>query len=141
MLSEGVQPRIELDLTGQTVVPADPPAIIVEQHLFGDAAKVAKGALQPGKPALLPLVAEGPDIEPPRVAERGDKHVGLHRRAADQHPALAKIDLHLSARRRLKAQRRPRLRRQLAPQRHHLALDRPQADRDALLRGKLLTHH
>jgi hypothetical protein len=34
---------------------------------------MAERTLQPAEPALLPLVAERPNIEPARVAERGNK--------------------------------------------------------------------
>jgi len=65
MLGKGVQPRIELDLSGRPVMTRYQPAIIVEQHLFGDPAKMAERALDTSKPALLALIAKGPDIKPP----------------------------------------------------------------------------
>ena len=137
---KGMQPSIELDLTRFTVVPDHQSAVVVKQHLFGDAAKMPEGTLQPGKPALLALVAERPDIEPARVAKGGNKQVDLYGVAADRYPALAKINLQLLARRRLKTQRRPGLRFKLASQRGDRALDCPQAQRDALLGNQLLTH-
>ena len=59
-----MQSDIELDLAGLAVVPDHQPSIVVEQHLFGDAAEVAERTFQPGEPAFLALVAEGPDIQP-----------------------------------------------------------------------------
>ena len=47
-----MQPSIELDLTRFTVVPDHQPAVVVEQHLFGDAAKMPEGTLQTGKERL-----------------------------------------------------------------------------------------
>jgi hypothetical protein len=94
---EGMQSDIELDLAGLAVVPDHQPSIVVEQHLFGDAAEVAERTFQPGEPAFLALVAEGPDIQPTRIAERGDEQVHLDALAADQRPALAEVDLQLLA--------------------------------------------
>src|SRR5512132_1859882 len=79
---EGMQSDIELDLAGLAVVPDHQPSIVVEQHLFGDAAEVAERTFQPGEPAFLALVAEGPDIQPTRIAERGDEQVHLDALAA-----------------------------------------------------------
>src|SRR5512132_1316090 len=45
--------------------------------------------------AFLALVAEGPDIQPKRIAERGDEQVHLDALAADRRPPLAEIDLQL----------------------------------------------
>jgi hypothetical protein len=125
MLGKSVQPRIELDLAGRPIMTRHQPAVIVEQHLFGDPAEVAERALDTGKPALLALIAKRPNIEPPRVAERRHKQVHPHILVADRHPALAKVDLQLPAGWRLKANRRPRFRLQLAPQVTHLPLDGP----------------
>jgi hypothetical protein len=77
MLGESVQPGIELDLAGGAVVPHDQAAVVVEQHLLGDPAEVAEGPFQPGKPALLPLVADGANVQPARVAECGDEQYTL----------------------------------------------------------------
>src|SRR5512133_743294 len=95
---EGMQSDIELDLAGLAVVPDHQPSIVVEQHLFGDAAEVAERTFQPGEPAFLALVAEGPDIQPTRIAERGDEQVHLDALVADRRPALAEVDLQLLAR-------------------------------------------
>src|SRR5512132_2241287 len=46
---EGMQSDIELDLAGLAVVPDHQPSIVVEQHLFGDAAEVAERTFQPGR--------------------------------------------------------------------------------------------
>jgi hypothetical protein len=108
MLSEGVQPGIELDFPGHPVVTRHQPAIIVEQHLLGNPAEVRECALDAGKPTLLALVAKWPNIEPPRVAQCRHKQVDLHFLVADRHLTLAEIDLQLLARRCLKANRRAR---------------------------------
>jgi len=77
---------------------------------------MAERALDTRKPALLAFIAK-------------------------RYPALAKIDLQLSAGWRLKANRRPRLRLQLTQQVTHLPLDGPQAQPDPLLLLELLPHH
>jgi hypothetical protein len=141
MLGQGVQPGIELDLPGQPVVMRDEPAIIVEQHLFGNSAKVAESAFDTGKPTLLALVAKRLDIEPPRVAQRRYEQINLHIVVADHRPTLAKVDLQLLAGRRLEADRRARLCLQFASQVTHLALDRPQAQPDPLVPLELLANH
>src|SRR5438132_2973424 len=69
MLGERVKPGIELDLPSHPVVTSDQPAIIVEQHLLSNPAEVTEGAFHTSKPTLLALVAERPDIEPPRIAD------------------------------------------------------------------------
>lgn len=141
MPGKGMQRGAELDLTRFAVVPDHQPAVVVEPHLFGDPAKVPERTLQSGKPALLALVSEGPDIKPVRTAEPGDKQIDFDSVAVDQHPALAEIDLQLLAGRRLKANRRPRLRLRPASQRCHLTLDRPQAQFDTLLGQQRLAHN
>jgi len=141
MLGEGMQPSIELDLPGHSVVTRHQPAIIVEQHLFGNPAKVPEGALDTGEPTLLALVAKRPDIKPPRIAQGRYEQVHLHLFVADRHPTLAEIDLQLLARRRLKADSRKRLRLQSATQRRYFPLDRPQAQSDPLLALELLSNY
>jgi hypothetical protein len=141
MLGKGVQSGIELDLAGGPVVARDQPAIIVEQHLFGDPAEMTKCPLDTGKPTLLALVAERPHIEPPRVAQRRHKQVHLDVLTTDRHPALAKIDLQLLARRCLKSDRRSRFRLQGAPKVRYLPLDRPQAQPDPFLALELLANY
>jgi hypothetical protein len=49
----------------------------VEQHLLGHPAEVTNAALDPCKQALLALVAEGPGVEPLRIAERRGKEKTL----------------------------------------------------------------
>jgi hypothetical protein len=141
MLGKRVPSGIEFDLAGLPVVTCDQPAIIVEQHLFGNPAEVSKRALDTGKPTLLPLVAERPDMEPLRVAQRGHKQVHLYILAADRHPALAEIDLQLLARRCLKANRRPRFRLQFPAQVRHRPFDSPQGQPNPLLLLQLLANH
>jgi hypothetical protein len=77
-----LQPGIELDLAGRAIVPDHQTAIIVEQHFLGDPAEMAECAFQPRKPALLPLVAERPDVLPARIAERCDEQIRPHLAAA-----------------------------------------------------------
>ena len=123
MLGESTQPRVELDLPRRPVVAHDQTAVVVEQHFLGHPAKPLKCALQPREPVLLPLIGEGAHMQAPRVTQRCHKHEHLDAGLADRHPAFAKINLHLLARWRLETHRRPRLRRQRAPQRRNLALD------------------
>ena len=111
----------------------DERARIVHQHLLRHAAEGRERALEPGEPALLLLVPEGPHMAPPRVAERRHEHERLDLGAADLDQPLAEVDLQLPARRRLEPHRRQRLGLQRLPIRLHRPLQRPQADRDALL--------
>ena len=82
---------------------------IVEQHLLRHPAKALERALHAVEPGRLPLVPEGPDKRPSRVAQRRHKQVHPHPLAADRHRDPAKVDLQLLARRRLEPQTGPRL--------------------------------
>lgn len=88
---------IRQDFFVDRVMVQDQGAGIVEQHLARHAAERLEGALQSGKPVLLPLVAEGAHVQAARVAERRheQRHPGGH--AADLDPPLAEVDLHLLA--------------------------------------------
>ena len=119
----------------------DQPAVVVEQNLGRHPAEVPERALQPLQPALLALVAGTPARASGARSPASPRTGTPSSKAPDQDAPLAEVDLQLVARRRLEADRRPRLGRQLTPQRRHLPLDRPQAQRDALLGQKLLTHH
>jgi hypothetical protein len=114
---------------------------VVEQDLLGHPAKFRERTFQSVEPALLPFVAECPDVMPARIAERGNEQIRANLAPADLDQALAKIDLELLARRRLKPHRCPRLRRKLLPIRLHRPLHRAQADDDSLLGGQLLADH
>jgi hypothetical protein len=138
---EGVEARVEHHLPRARVVALDQRTGVVEQHLRGQPAEMAERALDTLEPGRLPLVPEGADVDPARVAQRGDEQVDPNPLHAERHPALAEVDLHLPARRRLEAHRGQRLRREFAPQGRHGALDRAQADLDAQLGRQLLAHH
>ena len=138
---EGVQALVERHLARRPVVVLDERPGVVQQQLARHAAEVAEGALDPVQPRRLPLVPEGADVHPARVAQRGDEQVDPHRLLADPHRPLAEVDLQLPPRRRLEADRGQRFRRELAPQVGHRPLDRAQADRDAQLGRELLAHH
>ena len=114
---------------------------IVEQQLGGHAAEVTKRPLDPVQPRRLPLVLEGADIHPARVAERGDEQMDPYGLVTDPYPALAKVDLQLPAWWRLEAYRRQDFRCEFAAQVGHRALDRAQADGDAQLGQDLLANH
>src|SRR4051794_30183156 len=120
---------------------AHEPTIVVEQNLGRHPAEVPEGALQTLKPALLALIPESPHMHPAREAERRHEQEHLRRNASDQDPPFPEVDLELVTRRGLEAHRRSRLARQLPPKSRHLPLDRPQAQRNALLGQKLLAHH
>ena len=74
------------------------------------------------------------------MAERRHEQVDPHPLAADRHPRLAEVDLQLPSRRRLEAQRRPRLGRELAPIGLHRPLHGAQADLDPPLALEILAH-
>jgi hypothetical protein len=114
---------------------------VIEQDFLGHSAKLREGTFQPIEPALLPFVAESPDVRTSRVAEGGNKQVGAQLRPADLDQALAKIDLHLLARRRLEPHGCSRLCFQLLPVRLHRPLDRAKADGDFFLDCELLAQH
>ncbi len=54
------------------------------------------------EPVLLALPKRGKDMQPTRVTQRCHKQVRPNTLAADPHPRVAKVDLHLTSRRRLK---------------------------------------
>src|SRR5271166_6012080 len=141
VLGEGRQLVVEDDAARHRIMLNHQGPRIVEQHLLGHPAKLGEVALQADKPALLALIAERSHMQPPRIAERRDKQERLDLAAGDLDQALAKVDLELLARRRLKARRRPRLRRELPTIRLNRSLDRAQADDDALLGSQLLADH
>jgi transposase len=85
-------------------------------------------------------VPEGAHVQAARVAERRYEQVDPDGLAADHHPLLAEVDLHLPAGRRLEPHGRPRLRRELPAQRCDRPLDRAQAHRDPVLGQQLLSH-
>jgi hypothetical protein len=49
---------------------------VIEQDFLGRPAKLRERTFQPNEPALLPFVAECPDVTAARVAKRGNKQVG-----------------------------------------------------------------
>jgi hypothetical protein len=116
---------------------------VVEQDLARHPAEVPEGQLQPVEPGVLALVAEGGDEEAPGVARRGHGQVDPHRLAADLGGGGggAEASLEPVAGRGLEAERRARLGRQLAPHPADGALDRAQADREAVLGQQLLADH
>jgi len=110
MPGECQQSGIELNLPRRSIVPHHQPAVVVEQHFLGYPAKVTERTFQPRKPALLPFIAEGPDIQSPRVTQGGHEQIDPDVLATNQRPPLAEIDLQLTTRRRLKSDRRSCLR-------------------------------
>ncbi len=114
---------------------------IVEQHFFGHAAELHERAFQAVEPVLLPFVAEGSDMMPARVAQRGDEQVDANLGAADLNQPFTKIDLQLLARRCLEPHRRARFRRKLLAIALYRPLNCAQADNDAFLGCQLLADH
>lgn len=104
---------VERHLPRARVVVLDQSLSIIEQHLPGQPAEMAERTLDAVEPSQLPLVPERADIDPARVAQRGDEQVDPHRLLADPHSSLAEIDLQLPARRGLEPHRRQSLRLQL----------------------------
>jgi hypothetical protein len=113
---------------------------IVEQHLLGHAAEMPERRLDPVEPGRLPLVAERLDEGAPRIPERRHEEVDPNPLSPDRYPRLAEIDLQLPARRRLEAQRRPRLGHELPPVGPDRPLHRAQADGDPVLALEVLAH-
>jgi hypothetical protein len=109
MAGKGVQTIVEPNLAGGRVMIIDQCPRIVEQHLLRHPAKALERALHAVEPGRLPLVPEGPNKWPPRVAQGRYKQMDPHPLAADRHRGPAEVDLQLLARRRLKPQAGPRL--------------------------------
>lgn len=129
---------VEQHLARLRVVLLDQRPGIIEQDLLRQAAKVPEGALQPLEPGHLALVAEGPGVDPPRIAQRGHEQVGPHALLADPDLPLAEIDLQLPTRWRLKTHGGQSLGQQLSPQVGYSAFHRPQADPDAVFGRQFL---
>jgi hypothetical protein len=75
------------------------------------------------EPRRSPLVPERTHEQLPRIAEGADERIHPDRLVADRHPHLAKIDMQLFARRRLKPHACPGLSTQRLAQWRHRALD------------------
>jgi hypothetical protein len=136
-----MKPAVEPHLSGGRIVMLNQRLGIVDQHFGRNPAKAQKGALHALKPVGLALPQRGADMQPARVAQGGHKQMHPHPLAANPHPRLAKVDLHLLARRRLKPDCRPHLRLQLPAPALHPQLDRAQPDDDPMLARQLLPDH
>jgi hypothetical protein len=88
---------------------------IICQLLLRHPAEVGERTLHVSKPSRLPIMAETPDMATMRVAQRRHEQVNPYSLAAYRDPHLAKVDLQPASRRRLEAQRCPRLGTQLEP--------------------------
>ncbi len=128
MFGEGLQARVEHDLAADRVAVQDQGAGVVEQHFARHAPEDPERALQAGKPIFLPLVAKRSHVQAARVAQDGHEQEHAGGLFAGRHPALAEVDLHLFARRRLELHRGPGHRDQVLAQGSHGALDRAQTD-------------
>ncbi|EPX76413.1 hypothetical protein Salmuc_00299 [Salipiger mucosus DSM 16094] len=138
---KGVEPGIDRHLPRHRIMVGDQGAGVVEQHFLRHTAEAAEGSFHALEPVFLALPGEGAHVQPPGVAESGYEEEHLHLRAANLHPSLTEVDLQLLTGAGLEANRGPRFRPQLLPQRRDRPLHGPEADRDALLRSQLLTHH
>jgi hypothetical protein len=141
MAGKRVQPVIETHFARNRVMMVDQRPSVVEQHLPRYPAKALEPPFQAIKPRRLALMPEGPHKHPPRIPQRRDKQMYPHRVAADRYSRLAKVDLQLLARRRLKPQTGPRLGPQCLAQRRHGALHRAQRHDKAVLAQQILPHH
>jgi hypothetical protein len=135
---EGVQLRVEPDLARRRVMVLDERPGVVEQDLGGNAAEVQEGALDAFEPVGLSLPQRRSNVDPSRVAERGDEQVGAQLRVTDPHPGLAEVDRQLMPRRRLEPHRRACLGLQLASPAGDPTLDMAQAQHDPVFGGELL---
>src|SRR3546814_8156273 len=105
---------------------------VIQQHLDRDTTEQQESFLHPGEPVGLAFPQRRPDMDPSRVAERGDEQMDPQSLVPDPHPRLAEVDLQLMARRRLEPNRRPRRRLQLATPTRNTALDMAKAHRDPM---------
>src|SRR3546814_18058866 len=74
---------------------------VIQQHLDRDTTEQQESFLHPGEPVGLAFPQRRPDMDPSRVAERGDEQMDPQSLVPDPHPRLAEVDLQLMARRRL----------------------------------------
>src|SRR5208337_3607072 len=77
MLGEDQKLVVEHHAARRRVMVRNRGSRVVEQDFLGHPAEPGKGALEAVEPALLPLVAKRPHMQPTRVAERGDKQERL----------------------------------------------------------------
>ena len=138
---ERMQAIGELHLTRDRIVVLDQSTSVVEQQLARHPTKMEERAFDPFQPRRLLFMSKRCGINPARVAQGGDEQEHFVPLALDRDPALAEVDLQLSAGRRLEADRGQRFGRQLAPQMRHRPLHRAQADHNAQSRCQLLAHH
>lgn len=138
---KGVQPRVEPHLPRRRIVMVDQRLRIVEQHFRWNPAEAKESSFHPLEPVRLALPKRGTDMQPTRVTQRCHKQVRPSTLAADPHPRVAKVDLHLISRRRLKPNRRALLRLQLPTPMLHPKLHRTKPNDDPMFARQFLAHH
>ena len=139
MPAERLKAAVESNLARLRVVLVDQRLGIVDEQCLRSSAEMRKRGLDPGH--ALALVPERARKSPARVAQRRHEQEHPHRRATDQHPGLAEVDLHLLAQRGLETDRRTAARFKLLAEPSARALDRAQARVDHELLAQLLAHH
>jgi hypothetical protein len=111
---------------------------IVDQYFRRNPAKPQECAFHPLEPVCLAFSERGARMQAARVTQRSNEQVNPNTLAADPNLRIAKVDLHLMARCRLKADRRTLLRLQFPPPLLHPQLDRAKPDHDPMFAGQLL---
>lgn len=114
---------------------------VVEQYFRWNPAEAKEGSFHPLEPVRLALPKRGRDMQPTRVTQRCYKQVHPNTLAADPRPRVAKVDLHLMSRRRLKPNRRALLGPQLPTPTLHPKLQRTKPYDDPMFALQFLAHH
>ena len=104
--AEGDEGRVEDHRLRPPVVLDDERPRSVHQHRLRHATEVLQRRRDALAPVVVPLRQERPHEEAPRVREHRDKQVDQHWHAADHHPLLPEVDLHVVPGGRLEAHRR-----------------------------------
>ena len=118
---------------GCPIAPTDQRPCVVAEDRPRDAAEVGERRGDPLPPVILPLIEEGFDKQPARVAQDRDEEEHSDRALANLHALLAEVDLQLIPGRRLHTHRRQGSRPTRLADVRHGSLDRPYTDVDPAL--------
>lgn len=117
----------------RAIATADQRSRIVAEHREHHAAEMHERRRDALPPIILALVQKCFDEGATGITEDGDQQKHRDGRAGDSHALLAKVDLHLRARRRFHAHRRDIRRALRLPDGRHRTLHCPQPDGPALI--------
>ena len=140
VLAERQEHWIEGHLTGLPVVLEDQRLRVVHEQLGRHTAEVLEGELETPEPLRLPLTRPRADEDSAGVAQRHHGQVDQRLAPANHHRHLPEVDLELTSRRSLEADRGLGLGQQLLPEWLHGPLNGPQRDLDPVLTRKLTLH-